>query len=167
MIPDNPHAVLSSEDIKNLMLNMQKEQEILEAARKPLLIMLTDLKNSTVYYDRLGDVAAKSVIFKHNNILFPIIETHGGSVVKTTGDGILAIFENADKGVQAAIHIQKKLADYNQGRDAETTITVRIGLHYGKTIVFENDVYGDSINTTSRIEALAEGEEILLSENVV
>jgi class 3 adenylate cyclase len=160
-------VLLSSEDIKNLMLNMEKEQEILEAARKPLLIMLTDLKNSTVYYDRLGDVAAKSLIFKHNNILFPIIETNRGSIIKTTGDGILAIFENADDGVNAAIVIQKNLAEYNRDREAETTITVRIGLHYGKTIIFEDDVYGDSINAASRIEALADGEEVMISESVV
>jgi len=167
MTPDEHGFLLSSEDIKNLMLNIEKEQEILESARKPLLIMLTDLKNSTIYYDRLGDIAAKSLIFKHNNILFPIIETNRGSIIKTTGDGILAIFENADDGVKAAMLIQQNLAEYNREREAETTITVRIGLHYGKTIIFENDVYGDSINAASRIEALADGEEVLISESVV
>ncbi len=159
--------VLSSEQIKHLMQNMEIEREMLDAARRPLLIMLTDLKNSTIYYDRLGDVAAKSLIFKHNNILFPIIETAEGAVIKTTGDGILATFEDAAKGLKAAARIQSELRDYNDGRDLETSITVRIGLHYGKTIVFENDVYGDSINATARIEGLADGNEILISQSVV
>ncbi len=167
MNQEHQHKILSSEDIKQLMLNMEREQALLESARKPLLVMLTDLKNSTMIYDRLGDIAAKSLVFKHNSILFPVIEAHGGRVIKTTGDGILATFDSANAGVQAAIQIQQQLMEYNQGREQESIITIRIGEHYGKTIVFENDVYGDSINATARIEALAEGNEILLSETVV
>jgi len=167
MFEGKTDGILSSEDIRQLMLNMEKENEILEAARKLLLIMLTDLKDSTVYYDRLGDIAAKSILFKHNNILFPIIENHHGTIIKTTGDGVMATFEHPDDGINAAAEIQRQLMSYNADREPESTIVVRIGLHYGKILHFENDVYGDTINTTARIESLADGNEIVVSDSVV
>lgn len=158
---------LSSADMRTSFLNIEAEQAKLETALVPLLVMLTDLVNSTVYYDRLGDIAAKTVIFTHNQLLFPLIENNRGVIVKTTGDGVLATFDNPDEGIKAAMEIQQILKTYNQGRDPESVISVRIGLHYGKTLVFENDVFGDSINTTARIEALAEGGQICVSQAVV
>ncbi len=158
---------LSSEEIRNSLENMEIEKAKLESALVPLLIMLTDLKNSTVYFDRLGDIAAKSVIFAHNQLLFPIIEQHHGIIVKTTGDGILASFESAADGVAASIQMQKALKEFNKRREPESIMEIRIGLHYGRTLVFEKDVFGDSINTAARIEALADSGQIFLSKAVV
>lgn len=158
---------LSSEEIRNSLQSIEAEKAKLETALQPLLIMLTDLKNSTVYYDRLGDIAAKSVIFAHNQLLFPVIEQYHGNIVKTIGDGILATFESVPDGITASMEMQKTLQAYNLGKEPESVIAVRIGLHYGKTLVFENDVFGDSINTAARIEALADSDLIYISRAVV
>ena len=79
----------------------QAEQE-LEKLRTPMTILFSDIKGSTAYAEKKGDVEYMSMINRHNSILFPVIEAQGGRVVKTIGDAILAQFQDGVGAVKAA-----------------------------------------------------------------
>ncbi|MDP6951952.1 MAG: adenylate/guanylate cyclase domain-containing protein, partial [Alphaproteobacteria bacterium] len=84
------------------------------------------------------------------------IGAHGGRVVDTAGDSVLAVFDTAIGAARAALAVQADLATYNAGLPAERRMAWRIGLNTGD--VHEQDdgtVYGDGVNIAARVEALA------------
>ena len=97
------------------------------------------------------------------------LKAHGGSEVKTMGDGFMASFSSATKALECAIAIQSAFAERNES--AEEPIKVRIGLNAGEPIAEDDpggrgDLFGTAVNMAARIAAKAEGGEILAS-NVV
>src|SRR5438046_2970522 len=142
---------------------LQAEQE-LERLRLPMTILFSDIKGSTAYAEKKGDLAYMSMINRHNGILFPVIEAEGGRVVKTIGDAILAQFEDPACGVKAAAGMQRALARDREGREEIDQIRIRIGLHFGLGIIKDNDVFGDVVNAASRVQHQAETEQILITD---
>src|SRR2546429_9964792 len=108
----------------------QAEQE-LEKLRTPMTILFSDIKGSTSYAEKKGDVEYMSMINRHNGILFPVIESEGGRVVKTIGDAILAQFDDPVGAIKAAAGMQRALDKDRQGREELEQIRIRIGLHHG------------------------------------
>jgi adenylate cyclase len=87
----------------------------------------------------------------------PIVEEHGGHVVKSMGDGWIVEFSSISNAVEAAIAVQTKLVDHD-------TIRLRMGVHIGD-VVFENeDVFGDGVNVAARLESIAAPGQILISD---
>jgi len=132
---------------------------------KKITIMFTDIKDSTVYFEKHGDMNGRMMVEKHNSLLFPIVKKYGGVVIKTIGDAIMAKYDFALSGVKAAVEMQRTLNEYNL--EATDKIRIRIGLHTGKAIVEENDVFGDSVNLAARIEAGTKAEFITISKNTL
>ncbi|MGH7481812.1 MAG: adenylate/guanylate cyclase domain-containing protein, partial [Longimicrobiales bacterium] len=94
-----------------------------------------------------------------------LIEEHGGRLVKFTGDGVLAEFSSTSAAVRAANALQREFAERSAaaGRAAE----LRIGVHVGEVAAGEDgDIYGDGVNTASRLEAEAQPGRVLVSEDV-
>lgn len=75
----------------------------LEKMHSKVTIMFTDIKGSTAYFEKHGDIHGMAMINRHNGILFPVIEKAGGRIVKTIGDAIMASFPNQTVSVQAAV----------------------------------------------------------------
>jgi adenylate cyclase len=98
--------------------------------------------------------------------LQPIVDRHGGRVVKLTGDGALIEFGSAVDALSAAIEFQQACADANIGLDPDAAIVFRIGLHMGDVIVEGEDLYGDGVNVAARLEAEAPPGGIALSRSV-
>lgn len=149
------HKVLASPGYSTL----QQHKEL------PLTtVLFSDIVGITSYFDRFGDVAGMRRLQTHNMLLFPVIEAHNGTVVKTIGDAIMATFERAEDAAQAAVHMQEALAAHNDNLSSEEQgIHVRIGLHSGQALVHEADVFGNTVNVAARICSLARGNEILVS----
>src|SRR5204862_797608 len=141
----------------------QAEQE-LEKLRTPMTILFSDIKGSTAYAEKKGDLAYMEMINRHNGVLFPVIEAEGGRVVKTIGDAILAQFDNPVGAVKAAAGMQRVLAKDREGREEIDQIRIRIGLHYGMGLIKDNDVFGDVVNAASRVQHQAETEQILITD---
>src|SRR5436190_1674463 len=141
----------------------QAEQE-LERLRTPMTILFSDIKGSTTYAEKKGDVEYMAMINRHNGLLFPIIEAEGGRVVKTIGDAILAQFEDPAGGIRAAAGMQRVLAEDRKSHEEIDQIHIRIGVHHGLGILKEGDVFGDVVNAASRVEHQAEAEQILITD---
>ena len=98
--------------------------------------------------------------------LEPTLARHGGRLVKLTGDGALAEFPSAVDAVSAAIEFQQQMAEANRDQPEGTRIVFRIGMHLGDLIVDGDDLYGDGVNITARLEAEAPPGGIVISGNV-
>jgi class 3 adenylate cyclase len=154
--------------------NKDKLQELLEARaiadqelekmRTPVTILFSDIKGSTAYFEKKGDLEGMAMINRHNGILFPVIEGEGGRIVKTIGDAIMACFEDQVAAVKAAAGMQRALEEDRKGREEIEQIHIRVGLHYGLGLLKEGDVFGDVVNAASRVQHQAQTEQILITD---
>ena len=132
-------------------------------------ILFTDVEGSTALTDRLGDAKARELLREHEQITREALKAHSGSEVKTMGDGFMASFSSASRGLECAIAIQQALARHNES--TEEPIRVRVGLNAGEPIAEDDpggrgDLFGTAVNLAARICSRAEGGEILASEAV-
>ena len=127
-------------------------------------IFFTDIEGSTTLTQRLGDAKAQEVLRTHNRVVRDALKTHSGSEIKHTGDGIMASFSSATRGLECAIAMQRAFAEHNE--TAEEPIRVRVGLNAGEPIAEEEDLFGTAVILAARIAAKAEGGEIVASDVV-
>jgi len=134
----------------NLNLNMRS-----------LTILFTDLKDSTALYEKIGDVAAYSLIQKHFDALARVVRQHRGSVVKTMGDAVMAAFSDPTEALRAAIGMLDAAACLGQ------QVGLKIGLHEGPALVINNvgslDYFGQTVNVAARVQGLAGPGEVWAS----
>jgi class 3 adenylate cyclase/TolB-like protein len=96
----------------------------------------------------------------------PVVLRHGGRIVRTVGDGLLAEFPSALSALQAAIEIQRAMAARNDGLPKERRIDHRIGINLGDILVDEHDIAGNGVNVAARLEAIAPPGGIAVSGTV-
>ena len=96
----------------------------------------------------------------------PKIAEHRGRVVKNTGDGFLAEFGSVVDAVRCAVQIQRGMVGREPELPEERRIRFRIGINLGDVIVEEQDIFGDRVNVTARLEALADPGGICISRVV-
>jgi class 3 adenylate cyclase/DNA-binding CsgD family transcriptional regulator len=123
-------------------------------------ILFTDVVGSTELRGRLGESAADRVFIEHRRRLGTVIARHGGHIVKYTGDGVMASFAAASTAVHAAAAIQADVAEYGGG------IVVRVGVAVGDVTREGDDYFGLPVVAAARLEAAAEGGQILVTESV-
>jgi adenylate cyclase len=112
--------------------------------------------------DEAGTLAA---LKSHRvDLIDPIIADHNGRIVKLMGDGALIEFASVVDAVACAVAIQTGMAGRNADVPGEHQIKFRIGVHLGDVIVEGDDIYGDGVNVTARLEALAEPGGLCLSQ---
>jgi len=132
-------------------------------------ILFTDVEGSTALTERLGDAKARELLREHEGIVREALKAHGGSEVKTMGDGFMASFSSATRALECAIAMQSAFSERNES--AAEPIKVRIGLNAGEPIAEDDpggrgDLFGTAVNLAARIAGQADGGEILVSEAV-
>jgi len=100
------------------------------------------------------------------NLVDPKIEQHRGRIFKTTGDGALAEFPSVVDAVRCGVEIQRGIIDRNAKLPEESRITFRIGINLGDVIIDGDDIYGDGVNISARLETLAEPGGVCISRVV-
>ena len=95
-----------------------------------------------------------------------LIEAHGGRVINTWGDGLIAEFPSVVESVRVAIDVQNELAGRNAGRSDATRMQFRIGINLGDVIVEGDDIYGDGVNIAARLQSSAAPGGIVISNTV-
>ncbi|VAX21024.1 hypothetical protein MNBD_NITROSPINAE04-2222 [hydrothermal vent metagenome] len=154
-----------SVDLEELLREKEKLDSIIKRKfTKKITMMFTDLTGSTRMSELLGDLAMRAILRNHNDIVFPIIKSNNGHLVKTMGDGTMSYFVDVVDAIKAAMQIQLGIEKYNSGM-CETPLLIRCGLNTGLGLVEEKDVHGDVVNVAQRFEALAEPREILMSHD--
>jgi class 3 adenylate cyclase len=127
-------------------------------------VLFTDVAGSTSMMQRLGDAKGRAVLREHERITREALKAHGGTEVKTMGDGFMASFSSATRALECAIAMQRAFAQHNES--AEEPIRVRIGLNAGEPIAEDEDLFGTAVILAARIAAKTEGGEIAVSDTV-
>src|SRR5918995_5460203 len=93
---------------------------------------------------------------RRKDVLEPLVSRHQGRVFKETGDGMLVEFGSAVNAVKCAAAFQHAMAAANIKAPEDQQIVLRVGVNLGDVMVEGEDLYGDGVNVTARIEGLAE-----------
>src|ERR1700716_4000899 len=97
------------------------------------------------------------------DLIEPSIAEHNGRLVKTTGDGFIAIFDSPVEAVRCGIVIQQNMVGRNTSLPKHHWIEYRIGVNLGDVIIETDDVYGDGVNIASRLENIADPGQVYIS----
>jgi predicted ATPase/class 3 adenylate cyclase len=122
--------------------------------------LMTDIEGSTRLWEEHPDTMP-AVLEAHDTLLRASIEGAGGAVIKTTGDGVLARFEDPVAALEGALHGQRGLRPLVSSPVGP--VRVRMGLHTGSAQAREGDFFGPALNRVARILAIGHGGQVLLS----
>jgi class 3 adenylate cyclase len=132
-------------------------------------LVFTDLKGSTALYERIGDLNAYIQVQRHFQHLLDATVAHNGAVTKTIGDAVMAAFSNSADAVQAALDMREAVDQLNRDRPQRDFI-LKIGVHRGAAIAVtlneRLDYFGQTVNIAARVQNLADGDEICITEEV-
>lgn len=121
--------------------------------------VFTDIVDSTSLSQSMGTAAWSNLISSHLHMLQQIVDDHGGTTVKTLGDGGMFVFPTASSALNAASAIQVAVIS----SATEPELHIRIGIHTGDVVRDHNDYLGLTVNKAARVAAAAKGSEILVS----
>jgi class 3 adenylate cyclase len=134
-----------------------------------LTILFTDLKDSTAFYYKVGEAQAYHIVREHFGFLSEIIYKHNGTLVKTIGDSVMAVFYDSKDGVAACLDVRDHLEEFN--RKNKTEISIKLGIHEDNCISVNMnnlmDYFGTAINVVARLHALSDGNDIIISEEIM
>jgi class 3 adenylate cyclase len=121
-------------------------------------ILFTDIVGSTERAEHLGDHAWRLALERYDDIAARHVESFRGRVVKSTGDGTLALFDGPARAIECACSL----------RDASAALDlpIRAGLHTGEIELMGNDIGGIAVHIAARVLALADTDEVLVSASV-
>ncbi|MEK7746486.1 MAG: adenylate/guanylate cyclase domain-containing protein, partial [Elusimicrobiota bacterium] len=137
---------------------------------KDITLLFTDLKGSTALYDRIGDLKAFALVQQHFERLGRVVRGRSGSIVKTIGDAVMASFMTPADAARAALEMLEVIDGFNDEQGTRELI-LKIGIHKGPSILVtlndRLDYFGQTVNVAARVQALAEADEICLTEDVL
>ena len=137
-----------------------------EPTTRHLTILLTDIKGFTDKTSSKSRAEISTMLDEHRAVVLPLLEARGGHLVKTIGDAFLMTFESPTNAVLAGVSVQEALAKLNEGRAADDRLEIRIAINSGEVNLMENDVFGEAVNITARIEGIAEAGQVYFTEAV-
>jgi class 3 adenylate cyclase len=130
--------------------------------RKLAAILAADV----VGYSRLmgeDEAGTARAVRERREAAAPIVASHGGRIVKTTGDGLLLEFPSVVAAVDCAVAIQKMMAERNAEMPEARRILYRIGVNLGDVLIEGDDILGDGVNIVARLEGFCEPGGVLIS----
>ena len=124
-----------------------------------MTILFADVCRSTQLFEQHGDVKAREIIATTLSALTQVTHKHGGRVIKTIGDEIMATLPTGTAGVLAACDMQRRVA--SDLKILRHSVAIRIGLHFGNVLCENDDVFGDAVNVAARMAGLAKAQQIV------
>ncbi len=137
-------------------------------------VLFADLRGSTSMYETLGNADATAVVTRSVALLATIVSTHGGTVVKTLGDGLMAMLPSPAQGASAAEKMHDALssvgalgADMAATRFDRVTLKLQIALAHGEVVEMSGDIFGDAVNVAARLLDHAGDNETLATAHIL
>ncbi len=138
-------------------------------AIRNIALLFTDIRGSTALYQRIGDLNAFQLVQQHFDLLRETTVRHGGAIVKTIGDAVMAAYPDAALAVGAALDMRGAIERFNEGQP-ERPVSLKIGIHHGAAIAVtlndDLDYFGQTVNIASRVQEMADAAEIWITDDV-
>ncbi|MGI9508027.1 MAG: FHA domain-containing protein [Geminicoccaceae bacterium] len=121
-------------------------------------VLLADISGSTALYEAVGNAEAMRTIAEELERLRMTVRDHGGVYIREKGDDVLAYFNDPANAFEAMRAIVA---------GGTSRLSVHAGLHFGSILLADDDIFGEAVNLTARLAALANAGEGLMSRNLV
>lgn len=135
-----------------------------------ITVLFSDLKDSTALYEEVGDAHAYSHVRRHFDYMKKWVSANSGSIVKTMGDAVMAVFHRPEDAIKTAFSVYEKLETFNAELPKSERISMKVGIHTGPAIVVNSndklDYFGRTINLASRIQGKSNGDAFMVSEEL-
>jgi class 3 adenylate cyclase len=132
------------------------------------IVLFTDLRGSTAMYSSIGDAPAYALVRDHFKILHDVVAARHGSVVKTIGDAIMAVFSNLQDALAATREMHERLSRLDSKEGGR--LQLKSGLHAGSCLAVNAndklDFFGTTINLAARLVAHCEGDDLVLADEI-
>ena len=129
-----------------------------------LTFLFTDIEGSTRLWEQ-DPMRMQRALAAHDHVGRAAVEKHGGHIVKMTGDGMCAIFDDPLHAIEATLDFQQAVADETHTEGLE--LRARCGIHVGLAQRRDEDYFGSTVNRAARIMSAAHGGQVLLSQAAV
>ena len=128
-------------------------------------VLFTDLSGFSRNVEHFGILHFLQVIYEHRRLLYPIVDQHGGVLIKAEGDSLLLSFHRAQSALECAVAMRDTCNKVNARRKEEEQILLCQGLGYGDVLqIGDHDVWGREVNAASKLgEDTAKTNEILIT----
>jgi adenylate cyclase len=127
-------------------------------------VLFTNMRDSTALFERAGNEAAFGVLRAHFDVLRNAIEHQGGRVVKTVGDGVMAVFDAPSPALRAVLRAHELMA---ADMDAIQPVHMKAGMHHGTVLVVDtdqrDDVIGTTVNLAAQLARASDGGDVVIS----
>ncbi|WP_166240434.1 adenylate/guanylate cyclase domain-containing protein [Paenibacillus turpanensis] len=139
----------------------------LQVGVENVTIWFSDLLDSTLFYEQVGDASAYGTVHKHFTFVDDAVRKHKGSVVKTIGDAVMAVFIKPEDAMRCSLFIMRGLKAFNTVHSRNAPLAMKLGFHFGPAIAVgmndRLDYFGRTVNMAARIQALGGKGEIVVS----
>lgn len=133
---------------------------------RDVCLVFADVSGSTQLYEKLGDTQALAAIDRCIDCMARTTVLNRGRVVKTIGDEVMAVFDLAAQGMQAASEMQQRIEELPPPAPG-LKLAIRVGLHFGPALVENNDIFGDTVNMAARMAGFAKAGQIITTAETV
>src|SRR5215467_9235506 len=147
------------------ILEMTAGPEKAKVPRRLAAILAADIAGYSALMG-VDETATVRDLKAHQAVILPIVTEHGGRIIDTAGDGILAEFPSVLSAVECAVAIQRVMAQRNADVEETRRMRFRIGINQGDVVFDDSRIYGDGVNIAARLENIAEPGGICISRKV-
>ena len=133
-------------------------------------VLFADLRGSTALYETLGNTEATAVVTQSVALIARVVENRGGTVVKTLGDGLMAMFDEPTPAVQAADEMHdslERIGTHPPANPPRPALKLQVGLAQGEVVEMAGDYFGDAVNVAARLLDHAGDNETLVTSVVL
>ena len=131
-----------------------------------LTVMFTDIEDFTMKFSQQTREQQLKILELQDVIMRPIFTKFNGNIVKTIGDSFLVTFESPTNAILCGIEVQKAIQQNNDTRADNEKMKIRIAINSGEVTLRDGDIFGEAVNIASRIEGIAEINEVYFTEAV-
>lgn len=130
-------------------------------------VVFADLTGSTGVFETLGNAKATEAITRLTQWISKVCEAHDGRVVKTLGDGVLAVFPRCSDAVAAVVELQRNHLKRILNWPPKLRMRLQVGVASGEVVEVDGDCYGDAVNVASRLSDLSGADQIWATDSVI
>lgn len=130
-------------------------------------VVFADLTGSTGVFETLGNAKATQAITRLTNWIGEVCQAHAGRVVKTLGDGVLAVFPEGSNAIAAVVEMQRVHQNRIKTWPVNLRMLLQVGVACGEIIEVDGDCYGDAVNVASRLSDMSGADQIWATDTVI